>query len=49
MLEYDRTDVSEGIDTSKASSLHECIICHTDTFLGCILDFNQKCLMVVMI
>lgn len=32
MLEYDMTDVSEGIDINKTNDLHEHII----------LDFNQK-------
>ena len=28
MLEYDRIDISEGIDTNKASASKECNICH---------------------
>ena len=28
MLEYDRTDISEGIDVNKTSSSKECDICH---------------------
>ena len=28
MLEYDRIDVSEGIDTKGGDGLQECIICH---------------------
>ena len=28
MLEYDRIDVSEGIDINKTGSSRECIICH---------------------
>ena len=28
MLEYDRIDISEGIDTDKTSALKECNICH---------------------
>ena len=28
MIEYDRTDISEGIDTNKASASKECNICH---------------------
>ena len=28
MLEYDRIDVSEGIDTKKTSASKECKICH---------------------
>ena len=28
MLEYDRIDISEGIDVNKTSSSKECDICH---------------------
>ena len=28
MLEYDRIDASEGIDTNKTCVSKECIICH---------------------
>ena len=28
MLEYDRIDISEGINTNKASASKECNICH---------------------
>ena len=28
MLQYDRIDVSEGIDTDKISELKECMLCH---------------------
>ena len=28
MLEYDRTDISEGIDLNKANASKECKICH---------------------
>ena len=28
VLEYDRTDISEGIDVNKAVALNECDICH---------------------
>ena len=28
MLEYDKIDLSEGIDANKTNGLHECIICH---------------------
>ena len=28
MLEYDRTDISEGIDTNKTSASKEFNICH---------------------
>ena len=53
MLEYDRIDISEGIDTDKTSASKECTICHYWYFLdknfnydpylcnGC-LDLMQK-------
>ena len=28
MLDYDRTDVSEGIDTNKTNGSRECIVSH---------------------
>ena len=28
MLQYERIDVSEGIDVNKTSSSKECILCH---------------------
>ena len=28
MLEYDRIDISEGIDVNKTSTSKECDICH---------------------
>ena len=28
MLEYDRIDLSEGIDVNKASNYKECSFCH---------------------
>ena len=33
MLEYDRIDISEGIDTNKTSASKECNICHYWVFL----------------
>ena len=33
MLEYDRIDISEGIDTNKTSKSKECDICHYWYFL----------------
>ena len=33
MLEYDRTDISEGIDTNKIGVSKECSICHYWYFL----------------
>ena len=28
MLQYEKTDVSEGIDTNKTSASKECMLCH---------------------
>ena len=28
MLQYEKIDVSEGIDTNKASASKECMLCH---------------------
>ena len=33
MLEYDRIDISEGIDINKANASKECDICHYSYFL----------------
>ena len=33
MLEYDRIDISEGIDTDRTSASKECSICHYWYFL----------------
>ena len=33
MLEYDRIDISEGIDINKANVSEECDICHYRYFL----------------
>ena len=40
MLEYDRIDISEGIDTNKASASRECNICHYWYFLD--KNFNYE-------
>ena len=34
MLEYDRIDISEGIDINKANTSRECDICHYWYFLN---------------
>ena len=34
MLEYDRIDVSEGIDINKTSASKDCDICHYWSFLN---------------
>ena len=33
MLEYDRIDISEGIDVNKTNKSKECILCHYWYFL----------------
>ena len=40
MLEYNRIDISEGIDTNKTSASKECNICHCWYFLG--KNFNYE-------
>ena len=47
MLEYDRIELSEGIDVNKVDGSCECIIFHYWYFLE-ILTFRLKCIMVVM-
>ena len=34
MLEYDRIDISEGIDVDMSNKLKECILCHYRYFLN---------------
>ena len=38
MLQYDRTDVSEGIDINKTSESKECMLCH----YWCFKDVGYK-------
>ena len=38
MLEYDRIDISEGIDVNKTNASKECDICHYWYFLN--IGFN---------
>ena len=40
MLEYDKIDISEGIDINKTGASRECDICHYSYFLG--KDFNYE-------
>ena len=40
MLEYDRIDISEGIDTNKTSASKECNICHYWYFLDNIFNYE---------
>ena len=42
MLQYDRIDVSEVIDTNKTDSSRECIICHYWHFLKINLRLQPK-------
>ena len=42
MQEYNRIEVSEGIDVNKADGQDECIICHHWYFLGINLRFDPK-------
>ena len=52
MLQYEKTDVSEGIDTKKASASKECMLCHycyfKDVGLKCEQYFYNKCHDVLM-
>ena len=41
MLEYDRIDISEGIDTNKTSASKECSICHNWYFLDKNFNYEQ--------
>ena len=34
MLQYERTDVLEGIDINKSSKSNECVLCHYGYFKG---------------
>ena len=50
MLEYNRIDISEGIDISKTNASKECHICHYWCFLDKkILNVSHIFPMVVMI
>ena len=40
MLQFDRTDISEGIDINKTNESKECDICHYWYFLG--KNFNYE-------
>ena len=40
MLQYDRIDVSEGIDITKTSKSKECILCHYWYFKGVNFKFQ---------
>ena len=51
ILEYDRIDISEGIDANKTNASKECDICHYWYFkdIGIILNMNHIFVMVVMV
>ena len=49
MLEYDRIDVSEGIDVNKTNASKKCDICHYWYFLNKGLNMNHIFAMAVMI
>ena len=48
MLEYDRIDISEGIDINKTSVAKECDICHYWYFKIRTVSMNPIYAMVVM-
>ena len=41
MLEYDRIDVSKGIDVNKTSSSRECSLCHYYYFLDINCNYQK--------
>ena len=49
MLEYDRIDISEGIDINKTNVSKECKICHFGTLKILVLSINHIFAMVVMV
>ena len=49
MLEYDRIDISQGIDIDKTNAIKKCDICHYWYFLDKILTMNHIFAMFVMI
>ena len=42
MLEYDRIDVSQGIDVNKTNASKECDICHYWYFLNKCFKYDLK-------
>ena len=42
MLEYDRIDVSQGIDVNKTNTSKECDICHYWYFLNKCFKYDLK-------
>ena len=49
MLEYDETDISEGIDINKINALKECKICHYSYFKNVILGLSRIFAIVAII
>ena len=49
MLEYNRIDISEGIDVNKASLSKQCEICHYWYFKDIGFKYENIFVMVVMI
>ena len=49
MLEYDRIDISEGIDVNKTSNSRECSFCHYYYFLDISLIIKSIYVMDVTI
>ena len=49
MLEYDRIDISKGIDINKTSASKECGICHHWYFLDKGFKYEHIFAMVAMI
>ena len=48
MLEYDRIDMSEGIDVNKPMVRASVLFAITGIFLRYILDFSQKYVMITL-
>ena len=49
MLEYDRIDISEGIDINKTDASKECDICHYWYFKVLVLNMKHIFAMVVIV
>ena len=49
MLEYDRIDISEGIDIDKTNKSKECMLCHYWYFLHKDFIMDHIFVMVVII
>ena len=49
ILEYDRINISEGIDINKTNAFKDCDICHYRYFLDKTLNMHPIFAMIVMI